>query len=55
MWRTLVAGAPRGAATPQGQPPGPPARDPADPRLLALQAELLNELASSQARMERAS
>ena len=37
------------------QPPGLPARDPADPRLLALQAELLNELASSMARMERAS
>jgi putative hydroxymethylpyrimidine transport system ATP-binding protein len=33
----------------------PVARDPADPRLLALQAELLNELASSMARMERAS
>lgn len=50
----VLAGRPAVARGPI-QPPGPPARDPADPRLLALQAELLNELASSQARMERAS
>jgi putative hydroxymethylpyrimidine transport system ATP-binding protein len=50
----VLAGRP---ARPSGPilPPGSPSRDPADPRLLALQAELLNELASSMARMERAS
>ena len=37
------------------RPPGEPARDPADPRLLALQADLLKQLASSMQRMERAS
>lgn len=36
-------------------PQGSPARDPAEPRLLAMQAELLKELASSAALMERAS
>jgi putative hydroxymethylpyrimidine transport system ATP-binding protein len=36
-------------------PPGVPARDPADPRLLAQQAELLKDLARSADIMERAS
>lgn len=36
-------------------PPGVPARDPAEPHLLAMQAELLKELASSLARLEAAS
>jgi putative hydroxymethylpyrimidine transport system ATP-binding protein len=36
-------------------PPGEPARDAREPRLLAQEAELLSELASSAARMERAS
>jgi putative hydroxymethylpyrimidine transport system ATP-binding protein len=37
------------------QPAGEPARDPTDPALLALQGELLRELAASAAGMERAS
>ena len=37
------------------RPPGEPARDPGDPRLLALQADLLKQLASSMRRMEQAS
>lgn len=36
-------------------PPGRPPRDPAEPHLLAMQAELLKELASSLARLEAAS
>jgi putative hydroxymethylpyrimidine transport system ATP-binding protein len=36
-------------------PPGSPARDPADQGLLAMQAELLKQLASSASLMERAS
>lgn len=36
-------------------PPGEPARDPREPRLLAQEAELLGQLASTAARMERAS
>lgn len=44
-------------ATLQGPivPPGLPARDPAEPHLLAMQAELLKQLASSVARLEQAS
>jgi putative hydroxymethylpyrimidine transport system ATP-binding protein len=37
------------------RPPGLPARDPAEPALLALQGELLRELSLSARRMERAS
>jgi putative hydroxymethylpyrimidine transport system ATP-binding protein len=36
-------------------PPGEPARDPADPQLLRMQADLLKQLASSAVQMERAS
>jgi putative hydroxymethylpyrimidine transport system ATP-binding protein len=36
-------------------PPGEPARDPADPQLLRMQADLLKQLASSEVQLEQAS